>query len=82
MSHINVVFALLFFVALAAISWTFALSKSTRRRFLRTQWYLFRMNKEQQETDDAVALAVSIVFALTVTMVLIGTLLSLIGKLF
>jgi hypothetical protein len=65
------IFSLAVLVLLCGLSWLFVLSITTRHNFLRTQWRLFRLNKEQREFDDAVALACALEFVLTFTILLV-----------
>jgi hypothetical protein len=68
---VTMIFDLSILALLCGLSWLFVLSSTTRRNFLRMQWNLFKLNRQQREFDDAVALACSLVFALTFTIVLV-----------
>jgi hypothetical protein len=74
-------FAISVLVILTLVSWLFVLSKSTRRSHSKPAAELFRMNKEQRESFEALTLASSLVIALMSSIVLIFILIAAIIKL-
>lgn len=76
MTHLRAVFELLFpwmiLASLSLVSWIYVLKPSARRRYAWLTWRCLRAkNKDKRELENALALAVFLITALTSTTMLL-----------